>query len=203
MFTLRRSPLAALLAAATLLAAAAPVTAVKAGPSVALRLGATSVTLSADLLNAASALQVTLDDVSPAVVAGGVAIFPIVGGVLDAANARGEIIHLGGLSLRAGGTTVTLTDFVIDTTGAQPRLTGLVTAGGNVVGRVPLFDLQLPELPLPLTPSARGKLTINQVTLTLTAEAAAALNATFNVSAFSAGLNIGTAKVKVVALNVL
>lgn len=175
-----------------------------AGPSVALRQGTTSVVLSSQLLSAATALNVALDDVGPATVDGGVAFFPFTGGVIDVANAAGEILHGGGLSLTAGGVTVTLTDFIIQTsTHEGPRLTGLVTAGGNFVGRAPLFALQLPAPSLPLAPNAQGRIVIRNVPVTLTAEAAAALNGAFRVTAFTAGLPIGTAKVKVTGINAL
>ena len=175
-----------------------------AGPSVALRQGTTSVVLSPQLLQAATALGVTLDDVGPATVDGGVAIFPFTGGVLDTASAGGEILHGGGLSLTAGSTTVTLTDFIIETTGTSaPRLTGLVTADGNFVGRAPLFALAIPDLFLPLAPNAQGKIVVRHVLVTLTAEAAAALNGTFSITAFTAGLPIGIAKVKVIGINAL
>ncbi len=188
-----------LAAAATLLARSA-----SAAPTVALDQGTTSVVLSSQLLGAATALGVAVDDVGPATLDGGVAFFPFTGGVLDVASAKGEIIHGGGLSLTAGGTVVTLTDFIIETAAAGgPRLTGNVTAGGSYVARVPLFNLALPDVPLPLAPNAQGKVTIRHVLVTLTPEAAAALNATFKVTAFTAGLPIGTAKVKVTRFNAL
>ncbi len=200
--SLTRLPAAKRLALVGLAAALFTPTA-PAAPTVAPRQGVTSVVLSHQLLDAAAALHVTLGDVGPATVDGGVAFFPFVGGAIDAANAKGEIIHGGGLSLSAGATTVTLTDFIIDTTVAHPRLTGLVTAGGSVVGRLALFELAIPDLTLPLTPNAAGRLVIRHVLVTLTPEAAAALNGVFNVTAFAAGLPIGTAKVKATLITAL
>ncbi|NJM36514.1 MAG: hypothetical protein HC845_00780 [Akkermansiaceae bacterium] len=99
-------------------------------------------------------------------------------------------------------TTVELRNFIIDTTGATPVLTGLVVANENTVGRLPLFDLVLPEgITLPLQPKGSMKsLTLSGVSLKLTAGAAEALNGAFNVTAFAEGLPIGTAKVRAFGL---
>ncbi len=169
-----------------------------AGPSSQLAAGRTSVTLSADFANALGTLRVTADGVQPGRLRNGVASFPISGGVIDLANARGEIVHTGGLSLRAGTTTVQLLNFTIDTSGTQPVLTGAVVANGDFVGRLPLFNLQLPTLTLPIRPN-NNRVTIPNVRVTLTAQAAAALNAAFGVTAFAANFNIGTATADVLA----
>ncbi|MEP7276861.1 MAG: hypothetical protein ABI812_10930 [Betaproteobacteria bacterium] len=46
-------------------------------------------------------------------------------------------------------TEVVLSDFIIDTSSA-PKLTGIVTVNGSVVGPIPLFNLALPAQTLPL-----------------------------------------------------
>lgn len=166
-----------------------------ANPSVNLGSGQTRVFLSNDFVGALGALNLSAGSVGNGVLSSGVAAFPIVGGVLDLQNAKGEINHSGGLFLATRTTRVELSSFNIDTTGATPVLTGLVTANGDLVGRVPLFRLELPALTLPLQPQAFGTVFVPNVKVTLSPEAAAALNSIFGVTAFTAGFNIGTAQV--------
>jgi hypothetical protein len=153
--------------------------------------GYTSVRLSEDFVDAVESLRVTPGDIEPGRLSRGRARFPIPGGALDLETARGDVCHLGGLTLVAGDTRVGLLNFVIDTT-ADPVLTGIVAANGDLVSRVPLFDLGLTE-----APSVRnGRLEIRDVDVTLTAAAAGALNEIFGVSDFFEVFPIGTAKLK-------
>lgn len=170
-----------------------------AAPTVLIAEGRTSVTLSGDFIGALSALQVSAGAVGAGSLRSGVASFPITGGALDLANAKAEINHSGGLSLSAGTTRVQLLSFNIDTTGTTPVLTGLVTVNGDVVGRLPLFNLTLPTLTLPLQPAAFGTIFIPGVQVRLSREAAGALNSIFGVTAFTEGFNIGTAAVQAVS----
>lgn len=157
--------------------------------------GSTNVELSQDFRNALTVLQLRAGAAFPgSLVRGRRAIFPITGGTLDAATLRGEIVHSGGLTLTKGATRVKLESFIIDTTGSGGIvLTGLVSVNGSVVGRVPLFNLTLP--------ASRNFFDFTQVTLdgvsvSLRSEAAAALNAVFQTTAFVEGFNIGTASVR-------
>lgn len=168
-------------------------TSISAAPTALLTDGKTSVSLSNDFLGALVALRLSAGTVGDATLRSGVASFPVTGGALDLATAKGEINHTGGLFLAAGSTRVELLSFNIDTSGTRTVLTGLVTANGNFVGRVPLFDLTLPAVTLPLQPQAFGNLFLPGVRLTLSSEAAAALNSIFGVTAFAQGFNIGTA----------
>ena len=163
-----------------------------AAPTVAFYGSRTSVALSSELVTALTSLKVTPSAVFPGVLRQGVATFPISTGEIDVANAKGEVLHYGGLRLATTNTQVELTQFAIDTSAASGAiLTGLVKVGGNVVGRIPLFSVTLPsvQLPLPLTRT----LILSDVALTLTDTAAQALNASFGVTAFAAGIPVGTA----------
>lgn len=185
----------------TLLAAAGLAFAVSAAPVAAaptaqITGGYTLVELFPEFVGALTSLGIAPSKNLPATLHNRIALFPITGGRLDAASAKGEIPHAGGLRLTSGATQVTLTDFVIDTTGPAPRLTGLVTANGSLVGRVPLFAVALPALSLPLAlPPAPEQLLIEGNRLTLTAEAAQALNGLFGTTAFAPGFGIGIASV--------
>ena len=161
--------------------------------------GRTSVTLSSGFVSALHTLGLTPGVVRPSDLEDGKVAFPVTGGVIDLQTARGEISHSGGLTLTAGSTEVRLQSFTIDTTGSSPVLTGLVIVDNKLVGRVPLFNLQLPAgLSLPLKPSTEGVLHLKGVGVTLTSTAAAALNGVFKTNAFAAGFEIGTANVYVV-----
>ncbi|WP_051881347.1 hypothetical protein [Parvularcula oceani] len=77
--------------------------------------------------------------------------FPITGGDLDPASYAGEILHDGsGVALSAGSVTISLQDFIIDTT--QSVITGTVSVSGTEsmdgdLGRVPVFSFDIGTLP--------------------------------------------------------
>jgi hypothetical protein len=159
--------------------------------------GRTAVALAGSFLSALQGLGVKPGPIGPGQIEeheGTVfAVFPITSGAVDLGTVHGEIDHAGGLSLTAGTTRVDLTDFDIDlySTGT-PVLTGLVTANGSFVGRLPLFDLSLASA----TVSAKEDiLKVNGVALTLDPAAAAALSGVFGTTV-PASIAIGTANVR-------
>lgn len=174
---------------------------VRATPTVDTYSGNTTVALSPALLNVLSALHVAPSRQFPAELSGATARFPIPTGQIDLGTAHGEIVHAGGLNLKAGNTTVTLSDFVIDTTGSAPVLTGLVAANGDLVARLPLFSIKLTQAPVIKNYGVAGQVTIGGAALSLTSEAATALNQAFGVTAFSQGIPIGTASVNALTFN--
>lgn len=159
-----------------------------------LSVGDTSVAFSNDLVSALGALDIQVEGFGGTQIKNGVANFLITGGAADLDTAKVEVIHSGGLIFKAGDTAVKLTDFVISNLGDRTVLTGLVTANGNLLGRVALFNLQVGGLE---TSTQLGliNLDLERVRVSLTGEAAAALNQIFEVNAFTAGFNIGTAEV--------
>lgn len=166
----------------------------QAGSQIELLSGTTSVELSSGFINALTSLNIAPGRVFPAGLRGGRATFPITDGTLDRQTLRGEIVHNGGLTLTRGATQVKLKSFIIDTTGPGIVLTGLVSANGSVVGRIPLFDLQLPSAG---SSSFRFEIvSLSGVVVNLRPEAANALNQVFNTTAFVPGFNIGTARVR-------
>ncbi|MEO8506599.1 MAG: hypothetical protein ABI593_03115 [Betaproteobacteria bacterium] len=166
-----------------------------AAPTAQIHSGYTLVEFLPEFVGALTSLQIAPSKNLPGTLYQRIGFFPITGGRLDAATAKGEIPHSGGVKLKRGSTEVALTDFVIDTTGS-PKLTGLVTANGSIVGRIPLFNLALPALALPLVlPAGPEILLIEGSKMTLTAEAATALNGVFATGAFAAGFNIGIASI--------
>lgn len=156
--------------------------------------GQTSVTLSSSLVTALNSLNVQALGFGGTAITNGVASFSITGGAVDLRATRLEVLHSGGLTFRAGGTEVSLTDFTISNLGAETVLTGVVIVNGNLVARAPLFSLTVGSVETGRRPG-RSQLRVNDVSVNLTQAAADALNQAFNVSAFSADINIGTAQV--------
>lgn len=154
--------------------------------------GLTNVRLSNGFILAAQSLNIDVMSSSRIRIRRGVASFPITGATLDSQTLRGEILHSSGLIFERGSAAVKIERFAIDTTGAQPIITGLASANGSVVGRIPLFNLDLSNAQI----SANGPfISIAGVGVTLRSEAAGALNAVFETNAFVEGFNIGNANV--------
>jgi hypothetical protein len=154
--------------------------------------GLTNVRLSNGLILAAQSLNIDLMSSSRIRIRRGVATFPITGATLDSQTLRGEILHSSGLIFERGSAAVKIERFAIDTTGTQPIITGLASANGSVVGRIPLFNLDLSNAQV----SANGPfISITGVGVTLRQEAAGALNAVFETDAFVEGFDIGNANV--------
>lgn len=172
-----------------------------AAPTAGLQSGYTAVKLDPGFTAALTSLNVKLGTLPKSGVYQGQAYFPIVGGAIDLASAKGEIPHAGGLTLTAGVTRVELSDFVIDTFEAAPVLTGIVVVNDSIVARIPLFDLTLPPgFAVPLTADRGRFITLNNVGVKLNLTAATALNDVFKVTAFAGGFTIGTAKVQTVTV---
>ncbi len=181
--------------------------AVQAQQTKTLEAGVTKVTLSSGFVSALEGLGLRAGTVGPIHLRNGVVNFPVTGGAVDLDTAKAQILHSGGLTLSPGSSpenaepTVRLESFIIDTTGSAPVITGLVIVKGALVGRVPLFNLQLPAgITLPLK-TRDGQLVLDGVGVTLTSTAAQALNSVFNVTALEGGFNIGAAKVRAFVLD--
>jgi hypothetical protein len=163
----------------------------------------TEVKLDAGFVDALSALKLTAAPLGNGkITKQGVARFPITGGNVTyykpgsvSPFVQGEIDHDGGgLSLTGGGTTVELSDFVVDP-GASV-LTGKVAVDGKVAAEsAPLFFLDGRTLQ-PLK-TAGSTAVLEGTTVKLKDEAAALLNDTFDTDALAGGLVIGVAKITV------
>jgi PEP-CTERM motif len=144
--------------------------------------GVTSVTLtSAPTLTSVGVTVGTLGSAqfSPGSAGTPLVYFPVTGGSLNTATFAGSIEHAGsGLSLSSGGTTLNLTDFVIDTVALT--LTGQAAVGGSALGAVPLFNLSFGSDP------------VSPFNLALTSAAAGALTTIFGLPNLT-GFTIGTA----------
>jgi hypothetical protein len=163
----------------------------------------TEVKLDAGFVDALGALKLTPVPLGDGeITKQGVARFPITGGNVTyykpgsvSPFVQGEIDHDGsGLSLTGGGTTVELTDFVVDP--GSSVLTGKVTVDGDVAAAsAPLFFLDGRTLQ-PLK-TAGSTAVLEGTTVKLKDEAAALLNDTFDTDALAGGLVVGVAKITV------
>ena len=152
--------------------------------------GETKVVLSSAFVSALGSLGVTPGAAGAGSLYKGVASFPITVGLADLTNTYVDIGHVGGLSLTAGSTKVQLLNFQIEALpGSGAYISGIVTVNGAIVGQIPLFDLAIGNVYQP----NKETLSIQNVTVTLDAAAAGALNSVFNVNAFAGGFSIGTA----------
>lgn len=164
--------------------------------------GKTYVTLRPGFISAAQQLGLTLGVVAPTQIVQGTAGFPITAGTLELDNAKGEILHSGGLTIAKGSTLLRLQDYIIDTASGSPVITGVAVLNGKVLGRIPLFNVQLPSnFTLPIVPKS-GVVDLKYPELTLTSTAANALNQVFGTSAFKAGFDVAFARIIAAANNI-
>jgi len=144
--------------------------------------------------------------------------FPIRGGAFDLSSLQAEIIHSGGVKIFTDTVVVSLTDFIITlpapdepaepvidpVTGLPlpvepppvPTLSALVTVDGHLLGRIALFELEVPALSKPHGLPPNKKLSLENLPLSLTADGAEALNTAFGVTTFVEGAAAGTASVR-------
>jgi hypothetical protein len=117
--------------------------------------------------------------------------FPITGGRVNSNTLFGRIDHSGGILFAnlSNGDTLKLTKFRIRID-QDPGLSAAVN--GDPATRVRILDLDLSDAKVRM----KGRrVTVKNVDATLTAEAAAALNASLGVGFFAEGIELGTAKV--------
>lgn len=162
----------------------------------------TAIALDKGFTDALTQLKLTPGVVGTAKLQGGSLVFPITGGNVTVFKPGevspyviGQIQHEGsGLSLKAGGTTVELTDFNVDP--GVSRVYGDVSVNGKpVVSSAYLFKLDGRTLE-PL--KTQGSTAILQGTkVEISDVAAPLLNKTFKTDAVEPGLLVGIAKITV------
>lgn len=171
----------------TMIAAIAATFALAATASAAVS-GNTTLKLDPGTAGALTSLGVSVAPVAPATAGQDGVAFPITGAGINVRPLGARINHSGGLSLSAGSTVVSLTNYTI-IVDKSPRLVATVNGGP----RVTILKLDLSRVGV----SLRGRtLTLSNVKASLTAQAAGALNAAFGTTAIQEGLVLGTATVK-------
>jgi hypothetical protein len=176
--------------AAALAAVAVLVAAPAAGAKVQLAGGGTTLKLAPATAEALAANGVAVSPLRPARARGGGVRFPITGGAIGPASARGRIDHSGGLALRAGATRVALRSFRVHVGARRAILTA--RAGG---ARITALSLSLERAKV--TRNGLGTV-VRGVRAVLSGQAAKALNAAFGTTLFSQGLPIGRVTVRAV-----
>lgn len=165
----------------------------------------TAVALDAGFLQGLQTLQLTPSMIGTGKLQNGSVIFPITGGNVtyyDPASGvdpyvQGLIEHQGsGLQLAGGGKTVKLENFEVDP--GKSMLYGKVTVDGQVAfPRAPLFFLDGSTLN-PLRPGdAPNTAVLQGTTVSLTKEAADALNMVFGTTALTEFFKVGVATITV------
>ena len=122
----------------------------------------------------------------------------ITGGLVDFESRSGEIDHVGGIRLvSVNGEPSSLQRFRIDTLGEIPLITAISTLGGDVFGRLDLFELSFTDMTETRWNDSATKLGVRNVDLLLTSNAARYFNEFFGTS-FVEGALVGKANIRVV-----
>lgn len=158
--------------------------------------GHLTINLGCEFMRAIKTLGISLHTNKPAEHKGEKLKFPFVGGALDIANGRGNMITNGGLILKNATATLQLQNLIVSTTGS-PLIESLVIVNGTLLDRYPFFHLILPVGLTPPYHLDNNSLLITCVGVTLTATGAVAFNDVFNVTAFKEGFYIGSANIHV------
>ncbi len=155
--------------------------------------GDTTLVPDPDAAAALAGAGISLAPIGPATAGPGGFEFPITGGMVSTSDLTGDINHSGGIRfsmspMHGAGedVVVDLTDFTIQIDG-DPDLVASVGAS-----RVSILSLDLSGASIDIMDT---NVTVSGVEASLTADAAAALNAAFSTSLFTEGLVIGTATV--------
>lgn len=165
----------------------------------------TAVKLDQGFVDALTSLKVTPAPIGSArITSTGSAVFPITGGNVKyykpgtkTPYVQGEVDHDGsGLSLTAGGTKVSLENFVVDP--GKSVLTGKVSVNGKEAApSAPLFFLDGRTLKPLAVKKSNNTAVLEGTTVKLTQEAADLLNKTFKIDALKKNLVIGVAKITI------
>jgi hypothetical protein len=154
----------------------------------------TTLTLNASTAAALTSLGVKVAPAGSATVSGSAVHFPITSGYVEIHSDKhhqpgyieGSIEHYGsGLTLTAGTTTVTISDFVVD-----PGNSSLYASVNGVPDKAPL--LQLDGRKVSVSKDGSGDVVLNGTVANLTTGAATALNSAFGTQAIKGGTPLGT-----------
>lgn len=183
--SLTRSLLALSLAAATVHAGV--------GGTVDVKKGMAKLALTAEAVMAINDAGLFVQKISPGSINFRTSVIsaPIVSGAIDTATARIELASSGGFRFSKGGDTFSIIDLVTSITNGTGNVTALLTNKGSFQGRLKLADFTV-KIPTPV-PTPTDKLAIENVSLKLSAEAAAALNAAFGTLVFQPGQEVASA----------
>lgn len=160
--------------------------------------GSVRIAISPEFTSSIGQFNATITPIAPARIEEGTLVVPIVGGTIQKPSGTGEISLAGGMRIQTAESVVEITSLAIVNTGdRRPTLTALVTMNGRFYGRVALFNMQFPERPFGERPNINREIVVSDVNLTLTAQAANALNTAFGTTTFTESTSFGTATIAV------
>jgi len=167
--------------------------------------GQTTLTFGQQWMGTAEAEGIFVGSISPANRRSQPIVLPVGNGGFHLLSARAEVGHQGGLLLIKDSVQLFISSLSFDTTGDDPILSGHVLRTGNpavggaaeMLGRMPLFALTLPTLPLPYPPSSRSVF-IGSIATQSTAELVSLLSASFQSTRFRVGENVGGMSIQMI-----
>ena len=167
--------------------------------------GHTTLTFGQQWMQDAGAEGIFVGSISPANRRSQSIVLPIASGGFHLPSARAEVGHQGGWLLVKGSVQLFITALHFDTTGDDPILSGHVLRSGNpavggaveILGRIPLFTLTLPTLPLPY-PSSSRSVYIGSIATQSTAELVSLLSTSFRSTRFRVGENVGGMSIQMI-----
>ena len=180
----RSRTLAGLAVGAGVIGAVAPAAVAQSADTVPLAGGDTRLHLNTATAGVLADNGVAVAPIGPATARGTRVTFPITGGRINPTNGAGTVLHSGGLSFSAGGTTVRLRNFSVDTR------TGALTAQVGS-SRVRIIDLDTSKAAVIRRGTGRAETWIVRVQAELSSTGAAALNAAFDTDLFAKGIPLG------------
>jgi hypothetical protein len=169
-----------------------------------IKFGTTVITFSDTVATGLDTAEVVFKKAQPARInpGKGTLTFVASGGAIDLVNAKTEIINSGGVILTKGEATVTILDPIVELSevGAETpvaKISAIVVVNGASQGRKDLFNIGGTVLTAPVTVPHNRKITAKDLNVTLTSEAATALNAALGITVFTSDTAAGTVDISV------
>jgi hypothetical protein len=169
-----------------------------------IKFGTTVLTFSDTVATGLDTAEVVFKKAQPARInpGKGTLTFVASGGAIDLANAKTEIINSGGVIMTKGEATVTLLDPIVELSeaSAEPtvaKISATVVVNGASQGRKDLFNISGTVLTAPVIVPHNRKITAKDLNVTLTSEAATALNTALGITVFTSDTAAGTVDISV------
>jgi hypothetical protein len=161
--------------------------------------GSASLVLDSQIAGLLALAQIQFIKVAPGAVspAKGKITVPITGGALDTATGGGEIASGGGFKFAAQGLELSAIDYVVTIKNGTGTVSALITANNTLLGRTELASFTV-NIPTPVVVPKNKKIKIEDISLTLSAAAATALNNAFSTGVFASGQNLGSYNITIV-----
>ena len=155
--------------------------------------GYASIVLNPTFIQRLNASGINITDLASNPLQDGVNNLPSLEGVIDLQNGNGGLVFSGGYQILFQGTMVRVQDITFNISGPNATFSGILTAGGKVLGRRDLFFVnQKPNFSLPLRVQS-GTVSLPQLSLGLAPDFITELNQAAGHTTITADLQAGTA----------